>query len=157
MLDLLIDNQQDDFIIPSDAVLKMWANEALEKQGDVQVSLIVVDETGSQRLNKEFRNKDKPTNVLSFPMDMPAELAESVDSMMLGDLVVCAAVVEAEAQQQNKLVDAHWAHMIVHGMLHLQGYDHIDDNDADVMEAKEIQLLKQLGFENPYQTKSERA
>lgn len=157
MLELLIDNQQHDYLIPSDAVLKMWANEALENSGDVQVSLIVVDEAESQRLNNEFRGKDKPTNVLSFPMEMPAELLESVDQLMLGDLVICAAVVEAEAQQQNKLTDAHWAHMIVHGMLHLQGFDHIDDNDADVMEAKEIQLLKQLGFENPYLTNSERA
>jgi len=157
MLDLLIDNQQGDFIIPSDAVLKMWANEALEKQGDVQVSLIVVDERESQRLNKEFRNKDKPTNVLSFPMEMPVELAGSVDNIMLGDLVICASVVETEAQQQKKLADAHWAHMIVHGMLHLQGYDHVDDNDAEAMEAKEIQLLKQLGFENPYHINSEQA
>lgn len=157
MLELLIDNQQHDYLIPSDAVLKMWANEALENPGDVQVSLIIVDKAESQRLNNEFRSKDKPTNVLSFPMEMPTELLESVDQLMLGDLVICAAVVEAEAQQQNKLADAHWAHMIVHGMLHLQGFDHIDDNDADEMEAKEIQLLKQLGFDNPYLTNSERA
>lgn len=157
MLELLIDNQQDEFLIPSDAVLTMWANEALEKPGDVQVSLIIVDEKESQRLNKEFRGKDKPTNVLSFPMDMPADLADDVDQLMLGDLVICASVVEAEAGQQNKLADAHWAHMIVHGMLHLQGYDHIEDSDADVMEAREIQYLKQLGFENPYQTNYEEA
>ena len=157
MLELLIDNQQHDYLIPSDAVLKMWANEALENPGDVQVSLIIVDKAESQRLNNEFRSKDKPTNVLSFPMEMPTELLESVDQLMLGDLVICAAVVEAEAQQQNKLADAHWAHMIVHGMLHLQGFDHIDDNDADEMEAKEIQLLKQLGFDNPYLSNSERA
>jgi len=154
MLELLIDNQQDDYLIPSDAVIKMWAAEALETADDVQVSLIIVDEKESQRLNKEFRNKDKPTNVLSFPMDMPAELAESVDSLMLGDLVICAAVVEDEAQQQNKIPEAHWAHMLVHGMLHLQGYDHIEDSEAEAMEAKEIQLLNQLGFENPYQTQS---
>jgi len=157
MLELLIDNQQDDYLIPSDAVLKLWANEALKKTGDVQVSLIIVDETESQRLNNEFRGQDKPTNVLSFPMDMPAELLESVDQLMLGDLVICASVVETEAKQQNKLADAHWAHMIVHGMLHLQGYDHIDDNDAEAMEAKEIQLLKQLGFENPYHINPEKA
>ena len=154
MLELLINNQQQDYLIPSDAVIKMWAVEALETADDVQVSLIIVDEKESQRLNKEFRNKDKPTNVLSFPMDMPAELAESVDSLMLGDLVICAAVVEDEAQQQNKIPEAHWAHMLVHGMLHLQGYDHIEDSEAEAMEAKEIQLLNQLGFENPYQTQS---
>lgn len=156
MLDLVIENQQDTFLIPSDAVLKMWASEALETAGDVQVSLLVVGEQESQRLNNEYRGKDKPTNVLSFPMEMPEEVQDTLDVKLLGDLVVCADVVEKEAAEQNKTSDAHWAHMLIHGMLHLQGYDHIDDDDAEKMETREIQLLKQLGFENPYQTEAGR-
>lgn len=150
MLDLVIENQQDEILIPSDTVLTMWANQALESSDDMQVSLLVVDEVESQRLNHEYRGKDKPTNVLSFPMEMPEELQDTVDVKILGDLVICAAVVEKEAAEQKKTSDAHWAHMLVHGMLHLQGYDHIDDKDAERMEEKEISLLKQLGFENPY-------
>lgn len=155
MLDLLIQNQQQSVEVPDEQLLQQWAASALLTEKDTQVSLMIVDEVQSQKLNKEYRGKDKPTNILSFPMDMPAELSAEVEMNMLGDLVVCAAVVQREAQQQEKSLSAHWAHMLVHGMLHLQGYDHIDSSDADEMESIEIKMLNQLGFENPYQQVSE--
>lgn len=151
MLDMVIQNQQKAIKLPSQQDLQKWAAAALSNDDEVQVTLRVVDADESQALNKEYRQKDKATNVLSFPMDMPEEFLQVLEMNLLGDLVVCASIVEQEAAQQNKTKDAHWAHMLVHGMLHLQGYDHIDDEEAEQMEALEIQILKQLGFENPYQ------
>jgi probable rRNA maturation factor len=98
-------------------------------------------------LNEYYRHKAGSTNVLSFPFEVP----EGVLSHLLGDLVICAAVVEREAREQGKDLEAHWAHMVVHGMLHLQGYDHISETDAAVMEAEEIAILNSLGFPNPYE------
>lgn len=155
MLDLLIQNQQQSVEVPDEQLLQQWAASALLTEKDAQVSLVIVDEDESQKLNKEYRGKDKPTNILSFPMDMPAELSAEVEMNILGDLVVCAAVVQREAQQQEKSLSAHWAHMLVHGMLHLQGYDHLESSDADEMESIEIKMLNQLGYENPYQQVSE--
>ena len=106
----------------------------------------IVNADEMRELNNTWRGKNKPTNVLSFPMQSPAEPGLKI----LGDLALCAAVINAEARQQHKPNDAHWAHMLVHGMLHLQGYDHIDDNQADEMELLEIRMLKELGYENPY-------
>ncbi len=136
---------------PSIDEFQCWANVALINKKDVQLSLRIVGEEESQSLNKEYRNKDKPTNVLSFPMEIPQTLVDEIDiPAMLGDLIICAPVVEQEAQQQNKKSKAHWAHMVIHGMLHLQGYDHISDEQAEQMESLEIKLLQQLGIENPY-------
>ena len=95
----------------------------------------------------EYRGKNYATNVLSFPSDLP----EDFDPPLLGDLALCAAVINKEAQEQNKTATAHWAHMVVHGCLHLLGFDHIDDAEADEMEAREITILRQLGFNNPYE------
>ena len=97
--------------------------------------------------NARYRHKPGPTNVLSFPFeaDIPLEVP------LLGDLVICAAVVEREAREQDKPIEAHWAHMLVHGTLHLLGYDHVTDAQAHEMETTEIQLLQQLGFSNPYE------
>ena len=99
-----------------------------------------------QSLNHTYRGKDYATNVLSFPADLPPEL----DLPLLGDLVVCAPVVAREATEQHKQLNAHWAHMVIHGCLHLLGYDHIDDAEADEMEALERELLAQLGIADPY-------
>ncbi len=107
----------------------------------------IVDEDESQQLNGQYRQKDKPTNVLSFPADLPEEL----QLPLLGDLVICAPVVAREAEDQNKALDAHWAHMLVHGTLHLLGYDHIDETDATEMEALETQIITELGFAPPYE------
>ncbi|OZB41718.1 MAG: rRNA maturation RNase YbeY, partial [Alishewanella sp. 34-51-39] len=100
----------------------------------------------SQQLNLQYRGKDKATNVLSFPFQCPP----GIELPLLGDLVICAGVVRAEAAEQNKPLAAHWAHMVVHGCLHLLGFDHINDADAEQMEAEEIQILQQLGISNPY-------
>ena len=155
MLELTIQNQQKEFEIPAENQLITWAEKALLQDEDSQVTLRIVDADESQALNKEFRGKDKPTNVLSFPMEMPDEFAQALELNLLGDLVVCAAIVEQESDQQKKTTDAHWAHMLTHGMLHLQGYDHINDDDAEAMETLEIKILKQSGFDNPYQFNSD--
>ena len=152
MLELDIQNQQQAVDIPAEKDLQQWATAAFLGDGNAQVSLTVVDAEESRQLNKNYRHKDKPTNVLSFPMDMPDQLAQTLDQCLLGDLVVCAAVVDEESRQQHKKTEAHWAHMLVHGMLHLQGYDHIEDDEAEKMEQLEIKILNQLGFENPYES-----
>ena len=139
--------------LPSTGQMEQWISAALVDAPDfdhsnAEVSVYIVDEDESQELNLRFRQKDKPTNVLSFPADIPPEL----DIPLLGDLVVCAPVVEREAEEQTKTLDAHWAHMLVHGTLHLLGYDHINDADADEMEQLETQILQRLGFPAPYET-----
>ena len=102
-------------------------------------------------MNRDYRNMDKPTNVLSFEFEQPPGLVELDEELpYLGDLIICAEVVIREAREQNKALEAHWAHMIVHGALHLQGYDHIEDEEAEEMEALEIEIMQTLGYENPY-------
>ena len=107
---------------------------------------MVVSETVSQTLNDQYRGKNKPTNVLSFP----AEIPEFVESELIGDMVICAPLVQKEAEQQNKSLQDHWAHLTIHGCLHLLGFDHIEDEEAEQMEAIEIKVLQQLGIANPY-------
>jgi probable rRNA maturation factor len=115
-----------------------------------EIDIRVVDEEESAGLNQTYRNKQGATNVLSFPFEAPAGLPQQ-EVMMLGDLAICASVVEREAQEQGKAVQAHWAHMLVHGVLHLLGYDHLTDAEAEEMEQLEIVILAQLGIENPYE------
>lgn len=106
----------------------------------------------SRRLNAQFRGKDKPTNVLSFPVaELPVSAAGD-ESRPLGDLVICPQVLRTEAREQKKSLRAHWAHLVVHGSLHLIGYDHEIDSDADRMERREIAVLRRLGFPNPYRS-----
>ncbi|OGO91607.1 MAG: rRNA maturation RNase YbeY [Coxiella sp. RIFCSPHIGHO2_12_FULL_42_15] len=139
--------------IPKRTAIKKWLLEAMnhipEKipshQNEMTIRIIGREE--SAELNEHFRHKKGPTNVLAF-MDKPlAGLAPDT----LGDLAICADVVKQEAEEQGKLLESHWAHMIVHGFLHLMGYDHLDKGDAEKMESKEIEILTALGFENPYQ------
>ena len=111
-----------------------------------EAALVIVDETMMQTLNRDYRQADKTTNVLSFP----ANLSELDGMTHLGDIIVCAPVISTEAQQQSKSIAAHWAHMLIHGMLHLQNYDHDSDDDAKVMENIEIELLAKIGISNPY-------
>lgn len=133
--------------IPSRYFLQRWVNKALIKQvTSKQVNIRLVSKKESAKLNSTYRHKKGPTNILSFPFEPPP----GISSAFLGDLVVCAALVNQQAKQQTKTRLAHWAHLIIHGCLHLIGYDHIHDKDANKMEAKEIQLLKELGYENPY-------
>jgi probable rRNA maturation factor len=135
---------------PSASLLKRWARVALASQiSSGEMTIRIVDENEMTGLNNTYRQKNKSTNVLSFPFDMPEDV--EMDVPLIGDLVICAAVVEREALEQHKTLDAHWAHMIVHGVLHLLGHDHEENNAAEQMEALEISILKSLGFSNPYQ------
>lgn len=123
----------------------------IEVDQDCEIGIACVDEAESHELNSEYRHKDKPTNVLSFPSDIPEEVLNLLDALPIGDLVICIPVVLQEALDQNKTPLEHFTHMLVHGTLHLMGYDHeTSEADAEEMEAIEIQILDKLGFDNPY-------
>ncbi len=131
--------------IPSVSEFQDWANRVQTKESTM-ACVRIVDEPEARVLNHDFRQIDKATNVLSFP----AELPDQIDLSFLGDDVICAPVVLSEAKQQSKNTNDHWAHLLIHGLLHLQGYDHIDDEDADKMESLEIEILESIGITNPY-------
>lgn len=132
--------------LPDEDSFRRWAGLALQGKPGHELTIRLVDEAESQSLNRQYRGKDSPTNVLSFPADLPPEL----NIPLLGDLVICAQVVAREALEQDKPLQAHWAHMVIHGCLHLLGYDHSEDSEAEQMEALERQLLAQLGIADPY-------
>ena len=138
---------------PARSELTIWASMALgRKATGREIGVSVVGPAESRRLNAQFRGKDKPTNVLSFPVaDLP-QAAAIDEPRPLGDLVICPQVLRTEARVQKKTLRAHWAHLVVHGSLHLIGYDHIQDADADRMERREIAVLRRLGFANPYRS-----
>jgi probable rRNA maturation factor len=125
--------------IPSDALLRRWARAALRRDATVTIRFVAAAE--GQRLNREFRGKDSATNVLTFVYD---------DDPLAGDVVLCAQVVSREAREQGKAVRNHYAHLIVHGLLHLQGFDHEAGGDAERMEREERRILRGLGFGDPY-------
>ena len=144
-----LDVQREVEALPSDSEILTWVETVLnsEQHGDTELTVRIVSTDESAELNEQYRNKKGATNVLSFPFEAPAE----VDIDLLGDLVVCADVVKQQSIEQHKQEKAHWAHMIVHGTLHLLGYDHLNDAEAEVMENKEIKILSQLGYPDPYQ------
>lgn len=145
ILDLQLASTADN--LPTEAQVQQWLEAAiLPFQAEAEVTVRIVDDAESQQLNFDYRSKDKPTNVLSFPFQCPP----GIELPLLGDLVICAPVVAAEAAEQHKSLQAHWAHMVVHGCLHLLGFDHINDDDAEQMEAEEVTILQQLGITNPY-------
>jgi probable rRNA maturation factor len=138
--------------LPSVAKLRHWARSALAgRRRAAELSIRIVDAAESRALNRRYRGKDRPTNVLAFPAELPPEL----ELPLLGDLVICREVVEAEAAAQHKPLDAHWAHMVVHGTLHLVGYDHESDDEAATMEAAETEILAELGWPDPYLEREE--
>ncbi len=146
-VELNIQRQVNDKTLPDDKQLQLWAETAVQ-QDDAEISLLIVDANESQRLNNEYRQLNKATNVLSFEMQLPEDMALPLQ----GDIVICADVLAKEAAEQNKTLHDHWAHIVIHGLLHLQGYDHIEEAEAQQMENLEITLLQQLGINNPYGT-----
>lgn len=133
--------------LPTEQQFRQWVVAAIETENlPVELVIRIVDETESQALNLQFRSKDRPTNVLSFPF----EVIPGIEVNHLGDLVICSPVVSREAREQHKPVESHWAHMVVHGLLHLQGYDHQHERDAVTMESQEIRIMAQLGYADPY-------
>jgi len=135
--------------LPTTPTFKRWIKTVLKsKIPSAELTIRIVDKNEMTELNSTYRHKNKPTNVLSFPFDMPEECEN--DLPILGDIVICADVIQEEADTQNKMLQAHWAHMVVHGTLHLLGYDHEKEADAEIMEAEEIRFLSALGFPNPY-------
>ena len=133
--------------IPGIASIRQWVMQALPAgQAAAELTIRIVDEAEITSLNMQYRGKDGATNVLSFPY----EPMEGVDTELLGDVVICAPVVASEAIAQGKPLEAHWAHLVIHGVLHLLGYDHKQQHDALRMESAESELLADLGYQNPY-------
>lgn len=138
--------------LPSEQQFHTWINQALTLEAktadypETEITVRIVDEAESNELNLTYRGKDKPTNVLSFPFEVP----EGIEMPLLGDLVICRQVVEKEAEEQRKPLEAHWAHLAIHGTLHLLGYDHLTDEEAEEMENLETEIMHSLGFEDPY-------
>jgi len=146
---IVVQNAAKGITIPNPKELKQWAKTALKgKISSAEVTLRIVDKNESRELNHTYRKKNKPTNVLSFPFDMPKDI--DMDIPILGDIAICAEIVAKEAAEQNKPEKAHWAHMVIHGILHLLGFDHENDQDADIMEQEETVILNSLGFPDPY-------
>ena len=137
--------------VPAPASFRRWVEAALKgarRRKGTELSIRIVDADEGQSLNLQYRGKDYATNVLSFPVELPP----GVDVPLIGDLVICAPVVTREAAEQGKKAADHWAHLTVHGTLHLLGYDHIDDAEAETMEALETRVLAGLGIADPYET-----
>lgn len=156
-MQLMLDLQQanESASVPPHSLFELWLKTTLEVaaeqsadglKDEVELTIRIVDKPEIQHLNQFYRHQNRPTNVLSFPF----EALPQVPLPLLGDLVICQPVVKEEAVQQNKSIQAHWAHMVVHGTLHLLGYDHLDDEQAEIMESLEITVLQQLGYLNPY-------
>ncbi|MEZ8086232.1 rRNA maturation RNase YbeY [Vibrio sp. 10N.286.52.C3] len=143
-LQIAVENEQG---LPTEQDIQLWLDKTIPQfQENAELTVRIVDTQESHQLNHEYRGKDKPTNVLSFPFEAPP----GIELDLLGDLIICRQVVEKEAEEQSKPLLAHWAHMVVHGSLHLLGYDHIEDDEAEEMESLETEIMQSMGFEDPY-------
>ncbi|MCK5829743.1 MAG: rRNA maturation RNase YbeY [Methylococcales bacterium] len=146
VIDVQIVSQSEE--IPTQEQFQYWVDAILTNSSEnSEIVIRIVDEPEMIQFNHKYRNKEEATNILSFPFEIP----DGVKSNFLGDLLICTPIIEKEALLQNKELDHHWSHMIVHGVLHLLGYDHIDNHEAEEMEALEIKILKKINIENPYQ------
>ena len=137
--------------VPTQEKFQQWAeifesDELIESDSAQEVCIRIIDEAEMTELNLRYRDKNSPTNVLAFPCETP----EGVSQNYIGDVIICAPVVTQQASAQQKSIESHWAHLTLHGILHLLGYDHIVDADAEIMEKCEVQLMAKLGFPNPY-------
>lgn len=148
MIELDLHIRVDAAGVPDEARIQRWLDTALDDAFPCTVNLTIVGEPEGRALNRRWRGRDQATNVLSFPANMPPFDGRQV----LGDIVLCAPVIEGEAREQGKALEDHWAHMVIHGLLHLLGFDHIDDTQAEQMEGREIALLSALGIPDPYVT-----
>ena len=149
-LQLHIDNASS-AQVPSDSDFFRWAWQAMRPfYRKAEIGLVLLDADEAQAYNRDYRGRDYATNVLSFAQDELDEFALQAADTLYGDLIICPQVVEKEAAEQGKTVQEHYAHLTVHGMLHLIGFDHIEDDEAEEMEALEIRILHQLGYDNPY-------
>jgi len=147
-----VDNQDSQYI-PDDKDIHRWISTTLTSQNKAittELGVRITDNNEIHNLNKTYRHKDKPTNVLSFPFEVPKNFPEDIENEYIGDIICSIEYINKEAHDQNKEPKAHWAHIIIHGTLHLLGFDHIEDNDAEIMEQKEIDILESLGYKNPY-------
>ena len=137
--------------LPTKEQFQLWVDTALaevssEPKQEFELTIRLVNHEESQQLNMQYRGKDKPTNVLSFPFEVP----DGIELNLLGDLIICIEVMKQEAQEQNKALFDHWAHLVIHGCLHLVGFDHISDTEAVEMESIETSILRKLGISDPY-------
>ncbi|MDN3696617.1 rRNA maturation RNase YbeY [Vibrio cortegadensis] len=143
-LQLAVENESG---LPSENDIQGWLDKTITQfQPQAELTVRIVDEQESHQLNYDYRGKDKPTNVLSFPFEAPP----GIEIDLLGDLIICRQVVEKEAEEQSKPLLAHWAHMVVHGSLHLLGYDHIENDEAEEMESLETEIMQSMGYDDPY-------
>lgn len=152
MLEIEIQNPEEFGSLPTKKSIQTWCHAALQSdEDDYSVVIRFVGTEESTHLNSTYRQKNSATNVLSFIYDAPdVVIDEQGEPKHLGDLVLCEPLVKEEALAQNKDLILHWAHLIIHGVLHLQGYDHVDDQSAEIMESLEVNILQQQGFANPY-------
>ena len=138
--------------VPDNDQFQLWVDAALDgKSNQFSLSIRIVDETEAQSFNRDYRNKDHATNVLTFPAELPEGLPTVIRQSQMGDLLICAPVVAHEATEQRRSETDHWAHLTIHGVLHLLGYDHEQADEADVMESLETEILAKLGISDPYQ------
>lgn len=150
--DLEIQRETTSINTPDDDQFQLWVNAIPGMRGkNLALSIRIVEEPEARRFNRDFREKDYATNVLSFPVELPEGLPAEIRQSQLGDLLICAPVVAREAREQKRPEADHWAHLTIHGVLHLLGHDHELDNEAIVMESLEIEILSELGISDPYQ------
>jgi probable rRNA maturation factor len=150
----IIPSENNTGYTPKTDLFKEWVNSTLQNHiaQPISMSLCIVNDITIQEYNFQYRKKNQPTNVLSFRSDIPSEALEQLGLTHhpLGDVLLCESIINSEAHIQNKDPKAHWAHMIIHGTLHLLGYDHIEEKDAHIMEQYETELLEKFNFQNPY-------